>query len=218
MTNETGNRIKNLRLSRGMTQQQIADLVDTKSYTTISHWESGKNSPSGKDLMILSEYFKVSTDSILGLEQLHIPENQEFEYDFYPVSVAAGLLSSIEGITEDSIEKITLPDSLMGKHAGDSDIFLMRVNGDSMNKVIPHESMIAVKKVNLDALCDNDVVVFSNENEYSVKRYFNDKVRKEYVFGAESTDRSFRDHFIPYEEADNLAIHGKVVLYIVSTD
>lgn len=218
MTNETGNRIKALRLSRGMTQQQVADLVNAKSQTTIAHWESGKNSPQGRDLVILSEHFNVSVDSILGIEQLHIPELKENEYDFYPVSVAAGLLSTIEGVTEDCIEKIKLPDSLLGKYAGDEDIFFMRVNGESMNQVIPHDSLIAVKRVCLSELKNDDIVVFSNDHDYSVKRYFNDVEGKRLNFISESTDRRFPDQSFSYEDSSQLIIHGKVILYIVSTD
>lgn len=57
------------------------------------------------------------------------------------------------------LETIRIPDSLMGKWAGREDIFMTRVNGDSMNKVIPHSSLIAVKEVTLEELYDNDMVV-----------------------------------------------------------
>lgn len=144
--------------------------------------------------------------------------DKEFEYDYYPVSVAAGILTSIEGVTENNIEKIAIPDMLMGKHAGSADIFFMKVNGESMNEVFPDESLISVKRVEIHDLKNDDIVVFSDGNDFSVKRYYNDAESKEYVFGAESTDRRFRDHVVPYEESENLVIHGKVILYIVSTD
>ena len=144
--------------------------------------------------------------------------NEEYKYDYYPEPVAAGILTSIEGVTENNIEKIAVPDILMGKHAGSDDIFFMKVNGDSMNKVFPDESLISVKRIEIHDLKNDDIVVFSDGNDFSVKRYYDDKESEEYVFGAESTDRRFRDYAVPYDNSENLIIHGKVVLYIVSTD
>lgn len=143
--------------------------------------------------------------------------DEDWDYPYYDVSVAAGIPSTVDSITVGNAHEITIPDAIMGKHAGSEDIFLMRVNGDSMNKVIPHESMIAVKKVNIDALSNNDIVVFSDDYNYSVKRFYNDVANKRLIFSAESTDRGFTDHIVPYNETENLLFHGKVVLYIVST-
>lgn len=212
MTNEMGMRLKSLRLSRGMTQQQVADLVGAKTYTTVSKWESGENSPQGKDIRILSEFYKVSSDTLLGLENMPRLRILEHSYNLFPTSVSAGDLCSIESSAP---ERISIPDIIMGKHAGNDDVFFLHVNGDSMNEVIPHESLIAVKKIEIEELKDDDIVVFSNDHEYSVKRYYNDVEDKRFIFSAESTDRRFTDHTVKYENADELIIHGKVVLYIV---
>ncbi|MCC9082569.1 S24 family peptidase [Enterococcus faecium] len=60
----------------------------------------------------------------------------------------------------------------MGKYAGYQDVFFTKINGDSMNNVIPDGSLIAVKKIeSCDELKDGDIVVFSNDNEFSVKIY-----------------------------------------------
>lgn len=218
MTNETGTIIKALRDSRGMTQQQLAEIVGAKTYTTITKWESGDNFPKGKDIITLSEFFKVSSDFILGLEDSSklIPRIQD--YDYYPVSVAAGLPSAVDYVTEANVESISVPDSIMGKWAGHEDIYMMRVNGESMNKIFPTETIIAVKRVEVDSLKDDDIVVFSDENEYSVKRFYDDKDNQRYIFRPDSKDRRFLDYSVSYESAKNLTIHGKVVVYIVELD
>lgn len=144
--------------------------------------------------------------------------NEDYEYEYYPEPVAAGILTSIDGVTENNAERIAIPNMVMGKHAGSDDIFFMKVNGDSMNKIFPDESLISVKRIEIHDLKNDDIVVFSDGHDYSVKRYYNDTESKEYVFGAESTDRRFRDYVVPYDRADDLVIHGKVILYIVSTD
>src|SRR5690625_3474080 len=157
--NSLGINIKKLRTSRGMTQQQLADELNIKSYTTITKWESGDNSPRGGELVTLSNLFNVSVDELLGLEKIRPSSN---EYDYFPIGVAAG---SPENIESTNAEKISIPDSIMGKWSGHSDIMIMRVNGESMNKTIPDRSLIAVKPTDLANLKDGDIVVYSDSYE-----------------------------------------------------
>lgn len=218
MTNETGTIIKALRESRGMTQQQLAEVVGAKTYTTVTKWESGDNFPKGKDIITLSEFFKVSSDFILGMEDSSKLMPQVSDYKYSPLPVSAGLPCAIDSVMEENVEYMSVPDSIMGKWAGHEDIYMMRVNGDSMNKIFPTESIIAVKKVTVDCLNDDDIVVFSDEYEYSVKRFYNDEDNQRYIFRPDSKDRRFLDYSVPYESAKNLTIHGKVVVYIVELD
>ena len=214
----TGEILKALRESRGLTQQQVADIVGARTYTTITKWEKGENFPKGRDIKLLSEYFKVSADYILGLEENDGEVFSTRNYSYIPVSVAAGLPTCIDSITDNELETITLPDSVMGKWAGSKDIYMMRVNGESMNRIIPHNSLIAVKTVDLSSLRDNDIVVFSDDHEYSVKRFYDDKENQRIIFRPDSFDKGFIDYSISYEEAKNLRIHGKVVLYVVELE
>ncbi|HIX54101.1 MAG TPA: XRE family transcriptional regulator [Candidatus Sphingobacterium stercoripullorum] len=207
-----GENIKKLRLSRGMTQQQLADVVNVKSYTTVTKWESGDNSPRGGELVSLSNLFNVSVDELLGLERITLPSN---EYNYFPIGVSAGLPENIESV---NAEKINIPDSIMGKWAGQSDIMIMRVNGQSMNKTIPDQSLMAVKPIELSNLKNDDIVVYSDNHDYSVKRYYDDVENERIIFRPHSTDRIFIDDIYYYDNLDSIKIHGKVVLYIVELD
>ncbi|XID91062.1 XRE family transcriptional regulator [Paenibacillaceae bacterium WGS1546] len=215
MMRTTGEIIKGLRESRGLTQQQLADIVGAKTYTTITKWESGENFPKGKDIIRLSGYFKVSSDYILGLEEDVEQPAKLSDYDYFPVSIAAGLPVGVDSVTEYEVGKISIPDSIMGKYAGHSNIFTTRINGESMNRIIPNGSLIAVKGAELESLHDGDLVVYSHEHEYSVKRFFNDPVQRRIIFRPDSTDNRFTDYTISYDDSANLRIHGKVVLYVV---
>ena len=84
-------RIADLRKQNRVTQQELADSIGV-SFQTISKWETGINMPDITILPLLAEYFKVSTDQLLGLKPLdgeaYIPEktatkdfwNQKLEY------------------------------------------------------------------------------------------------------------------------------------------
>lgn len=207
-----GENIRKLRQARGLTQQQLADIMGASNYTTISKWESGANSPRGGDLVKLSELFNVSVDELLGINDNIILKS---DYKYIPTAISAGIQLDVEAITE--CETITIPDVIMGRYARDENIFITRVNGDSMNKVIPHNSLIAVRPVSLESLKNGDIVVYSCDGEYALKRFY--KKGNKLIFRPDSTDVSFTDLVIDLENNESdIQIHGKVVLYIVELD
>lgn len=59
--------LKQLREEKNITQKELSELLDMKTYTTITKWESGDNFPKAKDIKKLSEIFDVSSDYLLGL-------------------------------------------------------------------------------------------------------------------------------------------------------
>lgn len=62
-----GNRIKELRKEKGMTQTQLAEKLNmTKSI--VSAYETDVKSPSYNSLIKISEIFNVTTDYLLGTE------------------------------------------------------------------------------------------------------------------------------------------------------
>lgn len=135
-------------------------------------------------------------------------------YKYLPdVKVSAGVPAIVEGATE--CEMITIPDNLLGKYAGSKDIFFMRVNGESMNKVIPHDSLIAVKQATVEEIKNGDIVVFSNGYDYSVKFFY--ETDDKFIFKPSSTEPIFTDHILD-KNSEELRLHGKVVTYVVNID
>ena len=58
-------RIKELRLERGMTQEEVGKLIGVKRYSVYGY-EKGNNYPEVPGLIALADYFGVSTDYLLG--------------------------------------------------------------------------------------------------------------------------------------------------------
>jgi len=58
-------RIRELRLEREMTQEDVGNIVG-KAKSAISNWEQGIREPDNETLMILAEYFSVTIDWLLG--------------------------------------------------------------------------------------------------------------------------------------------------------
>ncbi len=68
-------RLKNLRLAKGMTLQQVGDVFGI-SKASISSWESGKSNPDHKKLERLAELFNTSVQFLIaGISVYSNPEN-----------------------------------------------------------------------------------------------------------------------------------------------
>ena len=60
-------KITDLRKKNGISQRQLAQALNV-TQASISRWEANQNSISGENLKKLAEYFKISANSILGLD------------------------------------------------------------------------------------------------------------------------------------------------------
>lgn len=196
------------------------DLIDLKK-EIVEELNEAKKGISGDDFVKLAKKANsmgvglstISTDRGNVITALY---HDVHDYNYFDANISAGAPSTVEAFDEDHIEQIAIPDMLMGKYAGCSDIFFTSINGESMNNVIPNRSMVAVKK--MDSVYDlenNDIVVFSNGNEFSIKRFINDKTNERIIFRPDSNDISFTDVVVSYSEAENLVVYGKVIVYVV---
>ena len=66
---EFGEKLLELRNSKGMTQEELAEALFV-SRTAISKWESGRGYPSIDSLKEISKFFSVSIDELLSSEKL----------------------------------------------------------------------------------------------------------------------------------------------------
>ena len=65
-----GERLKELRLKRNMTQDELGLIFENpKAQSTIGTWERGTRQCSFEDLVRLSNYFNVTTDYLLDISR-----------------------------------------------------------------------------------------------------------------------------------------------------
>lgn len=72
-------RIQTLRLERGYTQQELADLCET-SLNQIRRYETGQFLPSAEGLMKLSKGLHISVDSLLFEDYEAAPDERLAQY------------------------------------------------------------------------------------------------------------------------------------------
>lgn len=210
-----GKRIKERRKQLKLSVDYIAEKLNVDR-STIYRYESSEIEKFPVQVIEpISEILNVSPSYLMGWTDTKENLVVKSEYPIFP-AISAGLPIEIDGVLEDNIEKISIPDVLMGKWAGHSEIYITRTNGDSMNRIIPHGSLIAVKPIELHELKDNDIVVYRNGSEYAVKRFENHG--EKLVFRPDSNNSSFTDDVVHLDNADDLRIKGKVVMWIVTKD
>ena len=86
----TAERIKQLRKKKGISQSELAELIGVKN-NTVSTWERGTRKPDFEALNLLSDYFEVSFEYILGSsdkEEARVKPTQE-ELDSLALSALA---------------------------------------------------------------------------------------------------------------------------------
>lgn len=208
--------IRRFRRLRDLSQEDIAKKLGYKSFTTIQKWETGMAEPPVGKLYELADILRVNIMELLGEESdNNITDMPISTYKFVPASVSAGALTNIDSINY--MPSVMIPNFMMGRYAGNRNIILMHVNGESMNNVIQNGAVIAVlTNVELSDIHDGDIVVIKNGGDYTVKRFYNDSPHQEFVFRPDSNNMAFRDIVFSYDATDDLYLIGKVVMYNVT--
>ncbi|MEG6531610.1 XRE family transcriptional regulator [Lacticaseibacillus paracasei] len=208
--------LKRLMDSRGENLTELSNRIDV-AYSTVSDWLHANKMPRSGSLQIIADHYGVNISDLTSNHKQSKASGMG-TYKYVPAGISAGTLCNVDPLTPDDVETIQLPDSVMGRYAGDSSILMMHVNGESMNQTIPDGSLIAVKQYNdIQDLKDGDIVVFADDGDYAVKYFYNDRQKQIVTFIPDSTDKRFSPIMYTYEdlEEENINIIGKVVVYTV---
>lgn len=154
------NRLKLLRENKGLLQSDVAKIINV-STSAYGFYETGRRDIPTSTLVILADYFGVTSDYILGNDKSNLLIN------VYS-SVHAGILNEM-------IENIVDTEEISEKMANsDKDYFGIKVKGDSMNPKYEEGDTLIVEKI---SSCESgdDCIVAINGNEAFLKRvYIND--------------------------------------------
>lgn len=217
-TNNTSKIISD-NLKRLMEEHEISNIELSEkigvSQSTVGKWLLQKSVPRMGAIEKLADYFNVNKSDILENKPVAVmlPAQQ---YPLWPFTTGAGIADY--EFSSESLERISIPDQFLGKYAGRKDIIIFEVNGESMNKIIPNHSFVAVEYKNLDYIPQTgDVVVFRLLGDgLGIKRYID--MYDEIMLKPESTDPVYTELRFKKSSADDLEILGKVVMYNVRLD
>ena len=161
---QIGERIKELRENKNLTQTELAELLGFKTYTTVSKWESNDNYPKGKDLKRLSEIFGVTSDYLLGLTAESLLNKIS---KFVKIPVLGVITCGDPILAEQNIidYKEEIADNLPS-----GELFYLQTKGNSMTPTIPENSFVMIRKQ--ESVENNEIaaVLVNGDSEATLKR------------------------------------------------
>lgn len=208
--------IKSRREELGLSQEDVAARVAV-TRSTVSKWEKGDISNMKRDkIASLSKILRINPLELLGITPIEDKQTVS-KYNFFDAGLSAGILNDVDPFMANDVKTIGLSDVVMGKYAGDKDIFITYINGESMNRIIPDGSLIAIKRYSdFSELCNGDIVVFQEGSGMAVKRFYNDTKNKIVTFTPDSSNTEFSPINYLYDSMSDVRIIGKVVVYTVT--
>ena len=126
--------IRKLREANSLTQEQLGEIAGVSSMA-VSQWENGRAVPRMGSIQRMADYFNVPKSAIMG-DAVVSPDSKFVSVPLYG-SVAAG--TPIEMIEVDEMKEA--PARFVDD---DPNCYLVRVNGTSMNKIVPDGSFALV--------------------------------------------------------------------------
>ncbi|OME07905.1 MULTISPECIES: XRE family transcriptional regulator [Paenibacillus] len=204
----------------------FSELVSKSNYTdaelarrlnvnrsTIGRWKNGDLSPKLPKLKDIADLFQVNPlifvddqykKTVLPKEAIPV-KGTSVLVPLYG-SIAAGL--PLEAIPVE--EYIEIPEEIGSWYPT---AFLLRVNGDSMNKVVPNGAYALIDPYNGEDVVNGDVVAVQvNGYEATLKRFF--KLHNTVVLEPDSYNPDHVAQNFTSPELDSLRIMGKLVWYM----
>lgn len=205
-----GQRLKELRLSKRMTQEDLGKLMNV-SKSSVSLYEKDERTPDQETLIKTANFYGVTLDYLLGRTDLKeaapIPATEKI-----PVygSIRAGMPTlAVENI----IGRVWVPIEFQERY-GRENLFALRINGESMNKVIPNGyAAVFAKGVGVE---NGDIVaVLIDGEDATIKRF--EQTSQAAIFSPESWDETFKPIIFHKTEVQDFKIMGKY-LFATSAD
>lgn len=174
---KAGEKIKKIREVLGLTQQELANLLDM-DITTIQRWEGNHVGLREKSINILKEKLNINPvwlktgegDMFIRIE----PNATLVELDALPVvaKVGAGFPQSVGDF--DVLYHVPVPKYLSHKY---KNCFAVEVHGDSMEPTLEQGDIVVCKPVqDITIIPGNKIVVVADETgELIIKRLKRDK-------------------------------------------
>lgn len=207
--------LKFIRKNAGLTQEQVARDLDVP-LSTYRNWEQEKNSPTAENMTKLSAYFTCSPEDfvLVGSD----PNNPKFKMIDVPLygSIAAGDPIYMNDPDELPEEWFSVPSVLVNKYES---CFLLKVKGNSMNRVLPNGSYALVAPSRKEPVIDNHAyAVCVNGYDATIKRV--KKLANGIELIPDSIDPTYKPKVYDYglEETETITIIGEIVWYTIPFD
>lgn len=201
-----GSQIKKLREEQGLSQEALGNLLG-KTRSAVSQYESDTIVPRMGVIEELAHIFHVDKATLIDA-----PAKGSLFVDV-PLygSIAAG--TPIEMTESDGTGSISAR-----KHAEYPDAFLLKVEGESMNRILPNGAFALVDPCDDVERDMQPYAVCVNGYDATVKRVR--KLNNGFELVPDSTDPTYKPILYDYgtEGTDTVTVIGRVVYYVLPDD
>lgn len=209
-----GEMIKELRVSKNLTQEELAEKINVNK-ATIANYEANRRALTIDKLEIILSELEVTLQDFFS--------NKNYQADYHSSNLPEFQESNIEGTinripiisrvsagegvygVEDILEWLEMPISLC-----DSADYATFVKGDSMEPKIYDNDLILVRKQNY--IENGKIGIFKVDDEVFCKKFFSNPITKEVVL--KSLNSIYEPIYITKENKKEFHILGKVICKI----
>ncbi len=205
----SGYKIAEARIAKGWSQQDLAEKMDT-TQQTIQRYESGSRDIKSSVLIKLSAVLGVTISYLLGMENTSIPNNDMVEVPLYG-AIAAG--TPIEMIPVENSQPV--PSEVRRRYPS---AFLLKVEGDSMNKILPNGCYALVDPCEAVEHNGAPYAVCVNGYDATIKRV--NKLNNGFELAPDSNDPTYSKQVFNYNEpgTQTITVIGEVVYFVLPFD
>lgn len=164
------NRLRLLREEKGLTQADLAEIIGIKTPQSIGNYELGKRDIATKYLIEFAKFFGVSTDYILGYDNNKVSVDSDLN-NLLTIPVLGKIPAGKPVLANENIIKYLPIAPEMFSIKNESNLFFLKVSGESMNKVIANKSYVLVRKQETAESGDIVVAIANDDDEATLKRY-----------------------------------------------
>jgi len=158
------NQIVKLQSQHDMTRVDFAKSIGV-SEGTVRGWETGRREPKLNTIEHIAKVYNVSPAWLSGYGE-EVSIDDEVELNFYG-SVSAGNFEEVQQVRE----KMNVPVSIF-KNIDAEECFVIRVNGDSMNRVLANGTYVVVHDYRNSSYepKTSDILLIRNGSSHTLKR------------------------------------------------
>lgn len=208
-----GDRIKSLRENKGFNMRQMASALNLP-YTTYVNYEKGAREPNSEQLILISKYFGVSIDYLMGRTDNPLTEEtSENIFEKYPnikpipqmrKVPLLGAIACGKPIYREEDEWISLPKDIKAD-------FCLRCEGDSMiNARINDGDIVFIKAC--PEVENGQIAAVSIDNEVTLKRVYYYPEKNKLVLNPENP--AYEPFVYMNEELNDIRILGKAIVFL----
>ena len=168
MSSDMGAILKQLRLEKKATQEEVGRVIGVSKATIMKYEKGIVYNMKRSSIEKLADYFNVSPTYLLGLQETQ-PTN--LLKDLLIIPVVGTIRAGTPILAEENIEdNFFISCSMYNLHSPDG-LFFLKVIGDSMNNIIPNGGYALIKQQDTAENGDIVVAIVNGDNEATLKRF-----------------------------------------------